>query len=167
MNVGASAPEEAGLYFSWGNTQGHTPGDGYDFTGQDYEGTPGASLNENLPLANDAAHVNMGGNWRMPTREEIQELFNSLYTTNEWVTNYKGSGVNGCLVTSKANGNELFFPAAGYFDEGFDNYGSSGEYWSSSFNTNMIAYALEFDSGEVNPDNVSDRYYGYSVRAVQ
>jgi len=167
MNVGATAPEQAGLYFSWGNTQGHTPGDGYDFTSEDYEGTPGASLNEDLPLANDAAHVNMGGSWRMPTKEEMDELFNDSYTTNEWVTNYKGSGINGILVTSKANGNTLFFPAAGDIDEGLVDYGTVGSYWLSSFLSAGAAYYLNFtDVGPI-PSSGEERYYGFSVRAVQ
>lgn len=167
MNVGASAPEQAGLYFSWGNTQGHTSGEGYDFNVEDYEGTPGASLNENLPLANDAAHIYMGGSWRMPTTEEFQELFNSSYTTHEWVTDYKGSGMNGYLVTSKANGNKLFFPAAGHFDEGFKHYGSGGYYWSSSIDDETLAYSIYFDNENVNSDSESGRFNGLSVRAVQ
>lgn len=167
MNVGASAPEQAGLYFSWGNTQGHTPGEGYDFSSEDYVGTPGASLNEDLPLANDAAHIYMGGPWRTPTTKEILELFNNAYTTNEWVTNYQGSGINGIVVTSKANGSKLFFPAAGAFDEGFADYGSYGNYWSSSVIDEGSANYLIFSSENVYPDNDSERYCGLSVRAVQ
>lgn len=167
MNVGASAPEEAGQYFSWGNTQGHTQGDGYDFFEKDYEGTPGASLNEDLPLANDAATVNMGGSWRMPTTAQMQELFNDSYTTNEWVTNYKGSGVNGRLVTSKANGNKLFFPAAGYFDEGLNDYGMRGRYWTSSIADEVNAYGMDFRSDDFDTDLSYNRYCGFPVRAVQ
>lgn len=167
MNVGASAPEEYGLYFSWGNTDGHTPGDGYEFTKATYNNTPGAEISGNIPISQDAARVNMGGSWRMPTKEELVELFNSLYTTNEWVNNYKGSSMNGYLVTSKANGNQLFFPAAGYLDEQAHEVGSLGSYWSSLSENEDSTFILYFDDGDINPNDSSVPYFGYTVRGVQ
>lgn len=166
MNVGASAPEEAGQYFSWGNTDGHTPGDGYEFTKARYNNTPGVEISGDIPLSQDAARFNMGGSWRMPTRAEIEELFNNAYTTKEWVTNYQGSGVNGYLVTSKVNGNKLFFPAAGYFNGNYRDYGSILHYWTSSISSSDNAYCLIYGA-EGYLDNVNLRFIGSSVRAVQ
>ena len=81
----------------------------------------------------DAARKHMGSPWRMPTTQEIQELFDDSYTTHQWTSR---NGMNGCLVTSKSNGNSIFLPATGCFNEGFYDFGDSGNYWSSSFNGN-------------------------------
>jgi hypothetical protein len=163
-NVGATSPEQAGLYFSWGNVDGHVDGDGFEGTQEEYEASHGSTLGatDNIPTTAeyDAAVANMGGGWRMPTTQEIQELFNSSYTTNTWTTL---NGMNGRLVTSKANGNTLFFPAAGFFAGGFDDF---GYYWSSSFGDELGAYNLIFYSVDVGPANIDFRWFGYSVRAV-
>ena len=113
-NVGAAKPEDDGLYFSWGNVDGHTATDGYDFgTSNDgpYASTPGAALEGNIPsnITYDAAMHNMGAPCRMPTVSEFQELYNNCIT--EWTTQ---NGVNGRRFTSRINGNSIYFPAAGY-----------------------------------------------------
>jgi hypothetical protein len=113
-NVGANRPEDDGLYFSWGNVDGHTGTDGYDFgSGNDgpYASTPGAELTGNIPANTtyDAAMHNMGAPCRLPTVSEFQELYNNCIT--EWTTQ---NGVNGRRLTSRINGNSLFFPAAGF-----------------------------------------------------
>jgi hypothetical protein len=61
-----------------------------------------------LELSDDAAHVNWGGNWKIPSPEDFTELTSN--TTAELVTNYLGRGADGILFTSKTNGNTLFFP---------------------------------------------------------
>lgn len=179
-NVGANSPEEAGLFFQWGDVEGFSKDSGRycsgtrngerDWSG-DYARTHGSELgdSQNIPTDPyfDAARKYMGSPWRMPTTAEIQELFNSQYTTNAWVTNYKGSGMNGRLATSKANGNTLFFPAAGFFGAGFFGFGSYGSYWSSSFSDGEHAYYLDFNSGDFSPDGDVYNYYGCPVRAVQ
>lgn len=90
-NIGANSEEEVGLYFQWGDTQGYTAkqvGDGEGlkaFTWDDYKfSIDGSSSNFSkyndsdsktvLDPEDDAAHVIMGGNWRMPTFEEYKEL---------------------------------------------------------------------------------------------
>ena len=179
-NIGAASETEPGLYFQWGDVEGFSKDSGRYCSGEyqsernwtgDYGRCRGSELgdSQNIPVDPyfDAARKNMGAPWRMPTTAEIQELFNSSYTTNEWVTNYKGSGMNGRLVTSKANGNKLFFPAAGYFDEGLDASGLNGFYWSSLHGDGESAYRLVFSSDSVLPDYNDFRYLGFSVRAVQ
>ena len=114
----------------------------------------------------DAAAQIMGGDWRMPTDAEIQELLDN--TTNEWVTNYNGSGKNGRKFTSKINGNSIFIPAAGdYLDDSEFRVGDHGYVRSSSLNTtdNSGALGLHFRSDRCHVRN-DGRYDGLSVRGV-
>ena len=167
-NVGAASPYEDGLYFSWGNITGHTGTDGYDFgTANDgpYASTPGAALTGDIPAGNDydAARHNMGAPWRMPTVGEFQELnsnCDSIWTDED--------GVAGRRFTSRINGNSIFFPASGYRKgTGLRDRGSGGYYWSASLHSQARGYYLLFNASGVNPANVNDRFYGFSVRAVQ
>lgn len=162
MNVGASAPEEAGKYFSWGNTDGHTPGDGYEFTETRYNNTPGAEVSGQLPLANDAARVNMGGNWRIPTKTEVEELINNC--TYLWTTQ---NGIAGALFTSNINGSTIFFPAAGRFDgANLEGLGENASYIASTLTNASNCDRMYFDDEGADADGF-DRYFGQSVRAVQ
>ena len=116
-----------------------------------------------LDPEDDAAAVNWGGSWRMPTIEEWQELLDECTWT--WTTQ---NGVNGRLVTSNTNGNSIFLPAAGYhYSTGLGYAGSRGYYWSSSLLTDdpYGAYGLYFYSSNVSRSG-SSRYYGRSVRPV-
>ena len=167
-NVGAASPYEDGLYFSWGNIEGHTGTDGYDFgTSNDgpYASTPGAALTGDIPAGNDydAARHNMGAPWRMPTVGEFQELnsnCDSIWTDED--------GVAGRRFTSRINGNSIFFPASGgRYGTGLNDRGSYGNYWSSSLYSQTYGYRLHFDASGVSPANLSNRFYGFSVRAVQ
>ena len=167
-NIGATTPYEDGLYFSWGNVTGHTGDDGYDF-GTDNEGpyasTPGAELTGNIPTNTtyDAARHNMGAPWRMPTVGEFQELNSNC--DSEWTDE---DGVAGRRFTSRINGNSIFFPASGRRrGTGLSDRGSYGYYWSASLNSQAGGYDLGFDSGGVNPADTSNRFHGFSVRAVQ
>ena len=113
-NVGAKEPWESGLYFSWGNVDGHAKDSGYDFgTSNDgpYASTPGGKLATDIPVdaRYDAARANLGGSWRMPTTAEFWELRDNC--TNEWTTQ---NGVNGERFISRINGNSVFFPATSY-----------------------------------------------------
>ena len=167
-NIGATTPYEDGLYFSWGNITGHTGDDGYDF-GTDNEGpyasTPGAEMTGNIPTNTtyDAARHNMGAPWRMPTVGEFQEL--AANCDSEWTDE---DGVAGRRFTSRINGNSIFFPASGYrYGTGLNSRGSYGYYWSASLRSQTYGYILNFHSGWVNPASSYDRFYGFSVRAVQ
>ena len=167
-NVGAASPYEDGLYFSWGNITGHTGDDGYDFgTSNDgpYASTDGAALTGNIPTNGtyDAARHNMGAPWRMPTVGEFQELNSNC--DSEWTDE---DGVAGRRFTSRINGNSIFFPASGNrLGTGLNGRGSGGYYWSASLYSQTLGYGLLFDSGGVNPAYHDNRFYGFSVRAVQ
>lgn len=184
MNVGANSVTDNGLYFSWGGTNGYTAaqvGTDKNFSWTDYElGNGGGSASNMtkynstdgktvLEAVDDAAVVNMGGDWHMPTKAQCDELLNATYVTNAWVTDYQGSGVNGRLFTSVAdNTKTLFFPAAGGCDSGpVDGVGSYGNVWSRSVNESSShrAWNIAFNSGYVGV-NYYYRCRGYSVRGV-
>jgi hypothetical protein len=167
-NVGANRPEDDGLYFSWGNVDGHTGTDGYDFGSNNdgpYASTPGAALEGNIPsnITYDAAMHNMGAPCRMPTVSEFQEL--NANCISEWTTQ---NGVNGRRFTSRINGNSLFFPASGH-RSGTSLYsrGSLGYYWSSTLASAAYARNMGVNSTGVGPAYTGNRFYGFSVRAVQ
>ena len=163
-NIGASEPWESGLYFSWGNVDGHAKDSVYDY--ESYASTPGASLTDSIPVdaKYDAARASFGGSWRMPTTAEFAELFKKRYTTSEWVTQ---NGVNGQRVTSKINGNSVFFPAAGYyFGTSLYNEDTIGCYWSSSAKLQSLVYYLSLGDDYVYPQNYCGRNYFFTVRAV-
>ena len=179
FNVGASEPEEYGLYFAWGETEPKSDYSWFtykyfngDFVLTKYctnsrYGYNGFTDNKTvLDPEDDAAHVNWGGNWRMPTKEEWYELLNNCTWT--WTTL---NGVNGYKVQSQKSGytdNWIFLPAAGvHYDLYLDDVGYVGFYWSSSLDKDYpyCAYPLYFTSSDVNRDYYP-RYYGQSVRPV-
>lgn len=167
-NLGALSETDYGWYASWGNVEAHAEGQGYDFSEAVYNASPAASISANLNLSQDVVHAYLGGAWRMPTSYEFAELFNSTYTTNKWVTNYNNvSGLNGRKVTSKINGNSLFFPAAGNYNGTSLSYrGTGGLYWSSAWISETYARHLYFYSSDVNPQNSNLRRFGFSLRGV-
>ena len=115
-----------------------------------------------LDAIDDAAVVNWGGSWRMPTDAELTELRNNCTWT--WTSQ---NGVNGNKVTSKSNGNSIFLPAAGYRYESSYGAGSVGHYWSSSLDADYpsSAWHVDFYLGNVNRSD-DPRYRGFTVRPV-
>ncbi len=182
FNVGAASPEQYGDYFAWGETETK---DYYDWTNEgDYKwgvynsGDTNHGMNKYnqtdgkiVPEAeDDAAHVNWGGDWRMPTRTELQELEEKCTWT--WTSDYNGTGIAGHIVSSKAEGNTnaIFLPAAGYRDRSMLLYaGRYGFYWSSSLFENYprYAYYIYLRSDGCNSSYGGDRNTGHSVRPVQ
>lgn len=184
-NVGAAHPYDYGLYFAWGETTGYTSdtSDGHSFAWANYQWCNGSnyrmtkyctdsnygtvdSLNT-LEPADDAAAVNMGGNWRMPTKEELDELRDSCTWIWQEADNTEYNGVAGYKVTG-ANGNSIFLPAAGYrYRTSLSNANAYGFYWSASIYATRsdYAYRLYLDSNSANTDYY-DRYRGHPVRAV-
>ena len=157
-NVGASSPEEYGDHFAWGETR----------TKSTYTDDNCASLNQSWGdiggnSSRDAATANWGGDWRMPTEAEFEELLNNC--TWEWTTQNSHEGYK---VTSKQNGQSIFLPAAGWRNGADKNYvGSYGSYWSSTPNASDPdhAYYLYFFEGS-HGVNWDFHYYGVSVRPV-
>ena len=159
-NVGASSPEGYGGYYAWGETEEKSD---YDWVTYNYGGI---NIGSNISGTQyDVAHVKWGGSWRMPTRDEINELVNKC--TWKWTSL---NGVNGQLVTGP-NGNSIFLPAAGCrYDAagGLGSRGSTGGYWSATLSENngYCACAFDFYYGDYGWCNCYDRFYGCSVRPV-
>lgn len=174
-NVGATKPEEYGDYFAWGET---TPKEKYiwetyKWCNGSYRSLTKYVLNKHygsvdnkmeLDLEDDAAYVNWGSNWRMPSLVQIKELIDNCNW--EWT---QLNGVWGRKATSKKNGNSLFLPAAGWRrDTSLYGAGSYGIYWSQTlypYDPEVACY-LGFRSGSVDFSGDS-RCVGRSVRPVR
>lgn len=114
----------------------------------------------------DVARAKLGGKWRMPTEAEWKELMEKC-NCEEWTANYNGTGAKGRIVTAD-NGNSIFLPAAGSWDNALFLFsGSLGYYLSSSINTERPYFSLVLfiDSFSVSLKS-EQRYYGFSVRPV-
>ena len=186
MNIGAEEPEEYGYYFWWGDTVG------YKRKNDKWVSSNGASSNfsfdSNTTLTynksidtlkrqgwitedsiltpeHDAAHVQWGGKWRMPTKKERSDLNSNCTWT--WTTK---NGVNGYEVRGKGDyaAASIFLPAAGYGRGTSLNYaGSVGGYWSPvPVSDDNLAYVLRFSSSDYG-NNLSFRHDGQSIRPVQ
>lgn len=161
-NLGADKETDPGLYYMWGDTEGHEKDSGYEFTSANYTAKGLDAISTNLTLAQDAANVRLGGSWRMPTKAEFTELYDNTNVT--WTTI---NGVNGRKFTNKNDASKyIFIPTAGfYFGSSLYYWGSEGCYRSSTFYSSSTALSHIFPSGYLGTDD-GCRYYGYSVRGV-
>ena len=176
-NLGAFKPEQSGYYYQWGDTIGWTKKqvgtdkifnwanykwsiNGSNTNFSKYNSTDGKTV---LDLEDDAVHITLGGNWKMPTVDDWRELYNN--TSRQWI---QINGVNGYKLTA-SNGNYIFLPAAGRGNgSSLNNEGSSGYVWSSSLYSvgSPSAFGCLFNSGGFSPDNSNSRCYGFSVRGI-
>ena len=158
-NVGASSPEDYGDYFAWGET---SPKAEYTWENSVTNGEQMSDISGNAQY--DAATANWGGSWRMPTKEQMEELV--VHCEWEWT---QVNGVNGAKVIGP-NGSCIFLPAAGYrLGSSLYLAGYYGYYWSSSPYDNhygdYFAYDLYFSTGDEGV-NYSDRRDGRTVRPI-
>lgn len=179
-NIGASRPSDSGHFFAWGEltakseytwatytflTSG-TNKDNAKFSKYIFDGNSDAMDNlKQLEATDDVASSLWSGRWRMPTKEEFEELISNC--TWKWT---KVEGVDGYAVYSKKTGfenNSIFLPAAGYFQKkSVQNKGSRGCYWSASLGTHSYSAGyLGFNSSLTRIYN-EERYIGRSVRPV-
>lgn len=175
-NVGANAPEEYGSYFSWGET---APKEVYSWetyqwcngskssitkycTNNDFGTVDNKTV---LELEDDAAYVNWGPSWRMPSKEQCLELCVSC-TWQQTTRN----GVNGQLVTGP-NGQSMFLPAAGErYNNNMGDLGSFGQFWSRTLYDDIDSYSaiiLFFYLDDHKGNYGNERYFGFPVRAVR
>ena len=171
INVGALSESDYGTYFAWGEV---TPKDSYTKYNYKYNvdvsnpPTPPSVL----PASEDAAAVNLGGNWRMPTKAELEELLSSCTWEKATVDGMKGWKVS-------RNGKSIFLPYAGGWDTGQIALNDNGTYYSSTFKgVSQSAYEGPLCSAWSLFISSDDReefqhyiggfigYYGHSVRAV-
>jgi hypothetical protein len=168
-NIGAEKETNYGVCFAWGETKSKKEfnWDTYfdltiDDTFEKYNNDGGLT---ELELKDDAARVNMGGDWCIPTKGQFKELLDN--TTNEWVTNYNNTGKNGRLLTSNRNNNTIFFPATGY--DFVQSNNKSGRYWTKNLVLNnaesIYGVNLFFDKTYLRLANYS-RYNGFYIRGV-
>lgn len=172
MNIGANSVTDAGLYFQWGDTQGYTAaqvgsGEGKKaFTWADYKWTEdgGQTFTKYngsdytvLQSEDDAVTAAWGGNWRMPTKDELSALITG--NTTSYVQNYSGTNVSAVVVTDGTN--EVVFPYTGYADNGQIKQGIS--YWTSWLVPEYTVYSFCLNGESV---AVNNRYFGYAVRGV-
>jgi hypothetical protein len=170
MNVGAKAPEEYGVYYSWGETFEKDQYGWEQYTHCDGSRSTCKSLGDNISGTEyDAAHVVWGGQWCMPTAEQVKELFDQCQRKHE-----QRNGVYGTVFTGP-NGNSIFMPFSGYRGE-YGNGGVAsmpGDFWSDGFiwtstpASNTTAYSLKFGAmGDGNTKNTNDRNEALPIRAV-
>lgn len=187
MNIGSSKETDPGLYFAWGETTQqsnlsfrwssykwtsdgteygitkYTTPDTY-YNGIWYDGDVFIGDNKTtLELEDDAAYVNWGGTWRMPTMEEFVELYNECSRTEVTL-----GGVKGFKVVGK-NGNYIFLPEAGQrYNGSRSSYGTRGYYWSSSVRKDIcqVAHNLNFAGQYFSGSNNFERSRGMPIRPV-
>ena len=163
-NVGAESPEDYGSYYAWGETEEKS---NYTLENYKYYNSSTGDFNNigsNISgTSYDVAHVKWGGSWRMPTLDEIKELYDKC--SWQWI---EVNGIEGQKVTGP-NGNSIFLPAAGdRFGTEVLGRGSYGDYWSGTLHENYSygAYNLTFYSDYLDWDNYYNRFYGHTVRPV-
>lgn len=195
FNLGASRPEEYGYRYAWGETvpkksftwENYKWCRGTDTTLTKYNVNSSYGTVDNktvLNLSDDAARVNLGGTWRIPTSQEWQELINNCTWT--WINGITWS--SGMLVTSNVSGytnKSIFLPAEQEPDR---QRGKMDYLWSSTLVTNppTSAYAVyyryvysEYDSDWIYSKNLNintralgvyssywDISYGTGIRPV-
>lgn len=176
-NLGADKPEDAGDFYAWGETQTkeHYTLKYYRWystetrkytaycTDSIYGIVDSATV---LRCEDDAASVILGDEWRIPTREEMEELLDECEW--RWVSDYY-TGVTGKLGTSKRNGNTIFLPASGRLYGNKKGYGDGGLYQTSSLDKDVSLYVwyFSFNSTREGLVNVLPRYFGTSIRPVK
>ena len=159
-NLGASVPEEYGNYYAWGETK---PKDSYS---KDSYSFYNASTDQYIDIGTeisgtqyDAATVNLGSAWRMPTTAEMQELLKCQW---EWS---QINGINGYIIKGK-NGNSIFLPAGSVYYSSFWSIDLNKElwYWGGSggriFGTSTTHYVFERSINSWEPS------YGQLIRPV-
>lgn len=180
-------------FFSWGNVDGHNPTGPASFSpwnwggvnaqapwyeGQVYGSTPGSALETDIPVSPefDAARANLGAPWRMPSADELTELFdNCVFIKSDGsvidpsVTDKRVTvdGVVGLYLQSTINGARLFLSCSGLgVDTSRNNRGSVGYYWSSLVVSSRSARGLYFYSSGANVQYNGNRFAGFAIRPV-
>ena len=176
FNVGANKPEDYGDYFAWGETEPKT-NHNYDWTTYKWcngsyntltkyntDSEYGVVDNKKiLESSDDAATANWGGDWRMPSIEEWNELFSN--SSLKWEEH---NGVSGVALTSVRNGNSIFLPAAGFYhyDNGLISQNTEGYYRTNSLDESRGTISLGFSSNGSLNWYANDRCFGQPVRPV-
>ena len=185
-NIGAENPEDYGYHFwcgdivgykregnAWAASDGSSSNFSFDSNNTPTNGKSDSTLRSEgwitadgvLSPEHDAAHVLWGGDWRMPTKQELDDLSGKC----DWTWSTKG-GVSGFIVSGKGvyASNSIFLPASGIgWENSLEYDGSYGYIWSSSLgSTSSNAWDLYFHESFYST-SYDYRYRGRSVRPVQ
>ena len=178
-NVGATKPEDSGLLFQWGRTDGYMYGDKnnqFRTHSQNKQDTKNEFIPKTtsgkvykagdiLELEDDAAHAHMGSAWRMPTKEQLEELYNNTTHKVETI-----NGVKGIILTSNINGCQLFIPFAGYWNnlnDSFNYIKFVANIWSSQvYKDNKGIYVFYCSSSGLSYIGLNYRSGAFLVRGV-
>ena len=185
MNLGANVETDKGLMFAWGETIGYSSSDFSDhkFAWENYKWGQEESLTKynsnsykgivdnkkSLEPEDDAATMEYGSSWRMPTKSEFEELFTSnKIRSREYVENYNETGVDGWLITA-LNGKSIFLPYAGNRRDYLRDSKEQGFYWTSTLISKDVskAYYGRCDGSSNIIHDGLPRYRGMSIRAVK
>ena len=176
-NVGATSPEGKGDFYAWGETSvksSYTESN-YKFKSSSigytkYEVSIISSKKDNctvLLAQDDAATVNWGKPWRMPTDSEFASLRNNCTWTKKTI-----NGVSGFEITGK-NGNSIFLPVTGESQNTSVYSTSNAKYWSSSLYIEPSTFGISTQTDSKNAIGIngssqdkSYRYYGRAIRPV-
>lgn len=170
-NLGASAPEEIGDFFCWGEVSPKS-----EFAWGDYKFREGGLTKYNtkdtygkvdnikqLELSDDAAHQILGEGWRMPTAKEVKELKDNCSYSRKTI-----NGVGGRMYKSKIKGYTdkwIFFPDTGYRSYDHLILAKEGFYWTSSLYTRRPDCALTIFCNSYDDDR-GERSSGMAIRPV-
>lgn len=179
-NLGANSEEEYGLYFSWGETVGYTKqqiNEGKSFDWANYKFTNGCeryhfikyNSEDNkiiLDLEDDAAYKMLGEHWRIPNKQDFEELITNTESSISEVNNVKGM-----KFISKFNKNYIFFPFAGFghkesiyeLDEAFYCWSSSVVEGTNGLN---VYYLTGENSSAYSLSKYGFRYFGLTIRGI-
>ena len=164
INLGATTPESFGEYFAWGETKPKEQYSKDNYMHYDHSMNQYLDIGEDISGTKyDAAHVNLGNGWRMPSNTELQELIKNCEW--EWV---KSGNTLGYKITGK-NGNYIFMPAGGcIFYSTVSSQNEWTEYWSSSERQKYKGDAYLLVENGYNPTVISsDKIYGVPIRPVK
>lgn len=187
-NIGANSPEEYGNYYGWGDVTGQNVTKGTDYSYENDYQFPPRNVSEPLPssITNskfDMAKANWGGSWRLPTKEEAQELIDkcSISKADKYNGNY-------CFKITGPNGNYIYLPLSDlrFYDGDIISRGKRwalATVWTGDISFicrysdehERLAYALEISetdnsgafTGKIRCElDHGTRWYGRPVRAV-
>lgn len=165
-NVGASAPEQYGNYYAWGETQPKSVynWDTYQYGYYNYDEDYSHLVNIGSDIGGtsyDVATVNWGAPWRIPSLTQIQELLDNC--TSTWIS-LNGEDARDGRKFVGPNGGTIFLPTAGHrWFSNLTDMGMRGLYWSSTLYYQNYVYWLEL-GGFMRLDG--ERRFGKSVRPV-
>ena len=168
-NLGASAPDEVGDYFCWGETAPKQ-----EYTAATYNGACDRyGLGEVLKPADDAARAILKGNWRMPTKDEFLELiaacdieFSSIVPRSKEILTFTSKATRKTLIFRISYGVGMKYDKDVYWSEGF------GMYWTATNHSSSARapYHAQLKSGKYYVDDTSvapvGKHYGLQIRAV-